>query len=114
VPEWIGELKKDQPVAVFCAYGFHVAARTTLALREAGFDAKVVPGGRSAWKAIGGPTKQESLKLRWPSISPLEDAMRKLAALAAILVATPRRARRAEHRGGQGESGPGLRRLPRE
>jgi Fe-Mn family superoxide dismutase len=60
VQEWIGELKKDQPVAVFCAYGFHVAARTTLALREAGFDAKVVPGGRAAWKAIGGPTKQES------------------------------------------------------
>ncbi len=58
IQEWIGELKKDQPVAVFCAYGFHVAARTTLALREAGFDAKVVPGGRSAWKAIGGPTKQ--------------------------------------------------------
>jgi Fe-Mn family superoxide dismutase len=58
IQEWIGELKKDQPVAVFCAYGFHVAARTTLALREAGFDAKVVPGGRSAWKAIGGPTKR--------------------------------------------------------
>jgi Fe-Mn family superoxide dismutase len=58
IQEWIGELKRDQPVAVFCAYGFHVAARTTLALREAGFDAKVVPGGRSAWKAIGGPTKR--------------------------------------------------------
>ena len=60
IPEWIGELKKDQPVAVLCAYGFHVAARTTLALREVGFDAKVVPGGRSAWKAIGGPTKQQT------------------------------------------------------
>ena len=60
VAEWIGELKKDQPVAVFCAYGFHVACRTTLALRDAGFDAKVVPGGRSAWKAIGGPTKAEA------------------------------------------------------
>jgi Fe-Mn family superoxide dismutase len=60
VPEWIGELKKDEPVAVFCAYGFHVAARTAQALRDAGFDAKVVPGGRSAWKAIGGPTKAEA------------------------------------------------------
>jgi len=60
VAEWIGELKKDEPVAVFCAYGFHVACRTTLALREAGFDAKVVPGGRSAWKAIGGKTKAEA------------------------------------------------------
>jgi Fe-Mn family superoxide dismutase len=53
VEEWIGELKKDEPVAVFCAYGFHVACRTTLALRAAGFDAKVVPavaprGRRSA------------------------------------------------------------------
>jgi superoxide dismutase, Fe-Mn family len=57
VSEWIGELKQDQPVAVFCAYGFHVACKTTLALREAGFDAKVVEGGHSAWKAIGGPVK---------------------------------------------------------
>ena len=60
VSEWIGELDKDQPVAVFCAYGFHVACRTTLALRDAGFDAKVVPGGRSAWKAVGGATKAEA------------------------------------------------------
>jgi Fe-Mn family superoxide dismutase len=59
VPEWMGELRKDEPVAVFCAYGFHVAARTALALRDAGFDAKVVPGGHSAWKAVGGPTKTE-------------------------------------------------------
>src|SRR5436189_5388279 len=27
LPEWIGELNKDQPVAVFCDYGFHVACR---------------------------------------------------------------------------------------
>ena len=60
VEEWIGELKKDEPVAVFCAYGFHVACRTTLALRAAGFDARVVPGGRSAWKAVGGKTKAEA------------------------------------------------------
>ena len=60
LPEWVGELKKDEPVAVFCAYGFHVACRTAQALRDAGFDAKIVPGGRSAWKAIGGPTKAEA------------------------------------------------------
>ena len=59
VPEWIGELRKDEPVAVFCVYGFHVACRTALALRDAGFDAKVVPGGHAAWKAIGGPTRVE-------------------------------------------------------
>jgi Fe-Mn family superoxide dismutase len=60
VDEWIGELMKDEPVAVFCAYGFHVACRTAQALRDAGFDAKIVPGGRSAWKAIGGKTKAEA------------------------------------------------------
>ena len=60
VPEWMGDLKKDEPVAVFCAYGFHVACRTALALRDAGYDAKVVPGGYSAWKAVGGPTKVEA------------------------------------------------------
>ena len=28
-----------------------------IALREAGFDAKYMKGGHSAWKAIGGATK---------------------------------------------------------
>jgi Fe-Mn family superoxide dismutase len=60
VQEWMGELRKDEPVAVFCVYGFHVACRTALALRDAGFDAKVVGGGHAAWKAIGAPTKVES------------------------------------------------------
>ena len=60
VPDWIGELRKDQPVAVFCVYGFHVACRTAQTLREAGFDAKVVEGGHAAWKAAGGPTKVEA------------------------------------------------------
>ena len=59
VSEWMGDLKKDEPVAVFCAYGFHVAVRTALALRDAGFDAKVVPGGYAAWKAVGGPVELE-------------------------------------------------------
>jgi superoxide dismutase, Fe-Mn family len=57
LPDWIGELRKEEPVAVFCAYGFHVACRTAQALREAGFDAKVVRGGHSAWKAVGGPVQ---------------------------------------------------------
>jgi Fe-Mn family superoxide dismutase len=59
VKEWMGTLRKEEPVAVFCVYGFHVAARTALALRDAGFDAKVVEGGHAAWKAIGAPTKVE-------------------------------------------------------
>jgi len=56
-PEWVGELSKAEPVVVFCAYGFHVGCKTAIALREAGFDAKYMKGGHSAWKAIGGPIK---------------------------------------------------------
>lgn len=57
VHEWVGELSKTDPVVVFCAYGFHVGCKTAIALREAGFDAKYIKGGHSAWKAIGGPVK---------------------------------------------------------
>jgi superoxide dismutase, Fe-Mn family len=55
--DWIGDLSKSDPVVVFCAYGFHVGCKTAIALREAGFDAKYMKGGHSAWKAIGGPIK---------------------------------------------------------
>lgn len=54
VEEWIGELSADQPVAVYCAYGFHVGCNVTRALRERGFDARYVRGGLSAWYAAGG------------------------------------------------------------
>jgi Fe-Mn family superoxide dismutase len=57
IQDWIGELSKSDPVVVFCAYGFHVGCKTAIALREAGFDAKYMKGGHSAWKAIGGPMK---------------------------------------------------------
>jgi Fe-Mn family superoxide dismutase len=57
VQEWAGELSKENPVVVFCAYGFHVACKTAIALRDVGFDAKNMKGGHSGWKAIGGPTK---------------------------------------------------------
>jgi Fe-Mn family superoxide dismutase len=57
VQEWAGELSKSDPVVVYCAYGFHVGCKTAIALREAGFDAKYMKGGHSAWKAIGGPVK---------------------------------------------------------
>jgi len=56
IHEWVGELTSD-PVVVFCAYGFHVGCKTAIALRDAGFDAKYMKGGHSAWKAIGGPIK---------------------------------------------------------
>ena len=57
VQEWARELSKSDPVVVFCAYGFDVGCKTAIALRDAGFDAKYMKGGHSAWKAIGGPTK---------------------------------------------------------
>jgi Fe-Mn family superoxide dismutase len=57
ISDWVGELSKRDPVVVFCAYGFHVGCKTAIALREAGFDARYMKGGHSAWKAIGGPIK---------------------------------------------------------
>ena len=57
VQEWAGDLSKSEPVVTFCVYGFHVGCKTAIALRDAGFDAKYMKGGHSAWKAIGGATK---------------------------------------------------------
>jgi len=54
VDEWIGELSTDEPVAVYCAYGFHVGCSVTRTLRERGFDARFIRGGVSAWYAAGG------------------------------------------------------------
>ena len=54
VQEWAGELSPSEPVVVFCAYGFHVGCGIAAALRKAGFDARYMAGGHSAWKAIGG------------------------------------------------------------
>lgn len=60
VKEWSAELAKDQPVVVFCVYGFHIGCQTAVALRDAGFDAKYMKGGHSAWKAVGGPIKMHT------------------------------------------------------
>ena len=57
VQEWAGELSKTDPVVTFCVYGFHVGCQTATALRAAGFEARYMKGGHSAWKAIGGATK---------------------------------------------------------
>ncbi len=54
IDEWVAELTPDRPVAVYCAYGFHVGCTVTRALREQGFDARYVRGGVSAWYAAGG------------------------------------------------------------
>jgi superoxide dismutase, Fe-Mn family len=57
VQDWAGELSKSDPVVVFCVYGFHVGCKTAATLRAAGFDARYMKGGNSAWKAIGGPVR---------------------------------------------------------
>ena len=57
IQKWIGELSKEEPVVVYCAYGFHVGCRTARALREAGFDAKYMREGHMGWKALGAPLK---------------------------------------------------------
>lgn len=57
VDEWIGELSKDEPVITFCVYGFHIGCETAAKLREAGFDARYMAGGHSAWKALKGETR---------------------------------------------------------
>ena len=54
VDDWIGELEPDQPVAVYCAYGFHVGCNVAKTLKERGFDARYIRGGVSAWYAAGG------------------------------------------------------------
>jgi Fe-Mn family superoxide dismutase len=54
VAEWSKELSQDEPVFVYCAYGFHVGCGVTAELRERGFDAKYIRGGLSAWYAAGG------------------------------------------------------------
>jgi superoxide dismutase, Fe-Mn family len=60
IQDWIGELSKEKPVVVYCAYGFHVGCRTAAALRDAGFDARYMTGGHSGWRAMGGPVKMKT------------------------------------------------------
>src|SRR6185295_17931864 len=60
VTEWMGELSKEKPVVVYCAYGFHVGCRTAIALRDAGFDARYMTVGHSGWKAVGAPVKMST------------------------------------------------------
>ena len=54
IDEWAKELSPDEPVFVYCAYGFHVGCSVTAALCERGFDAKYLRGGLSSWCAAGG------------------------------------------------------------
>jgi Fe-Mn family superoxide dismutase len=58
--DWIGELSREEPVVVYCAYGFHVGCNTARALRDKGFDAKYMSSGHSGWRAIGAPVKMKT------------------------------------------------------
>ena len=60
VGQWMGELSKEKPVVVYCAYGFHVGCKTAIALRNAGFDARYMNSGHSGWRALGGAVKLQS------------------------------------------------------
>ena len=60
VNEWMGELSKEKPVVVYCAYGFHVGCKTAITLRDAGFDARYMKVGHSGWKAVGAPVKMHT------------------------------------------------------
>lgn len=60
VGEWMGELSREKPVVVYCAYGFHVGCKTAITLRKAGFDARYMNSGHSGWRAVGGAVRLQS------------------------------------------------------
>ena len=57
IDECSAELPKDREIVVYCMYGFWVSLDTAADLRERGFDAKILDGGISAWRAMGYATE---------------------------------------------------------
>jgi Fe-Mn family superoxide dismutase len=57
VDDWSGQLPRERQIVVYCMYGFWVSQDTAQALRERGFDARILQGGISAWRAMGYPTQ---------------------------------------------------------
>ena len=53
VAEWAGEFPKDNPLVVYCAYGFWVSEDAAKELRSLGYDARILQGGVAAWSAMG-------------------------------------------------------------
>ena len=53
ITQWIGDLAKDRPFIVHCVHGHEVSQDAGTALREAGFDARVLAGGFEAWREAG-------------------------------------------------------------
>ena len=54
--QWVEELPRNRPIAVYCICGFQVSGSAVTELRRRGYDARAVEGGITAWHAIGGPT----------------------------------------------------------
>jgi Fe-Mn family superoxide dismutase len=54
--QWIEELPRDRPIAVYCICGFQVSGTAVTELRRKGYDARALEGGITAWHAIGGAT----------------------------------------------------------
>jgi len=54
--QWIEELPRSRPIAVYCVCGFQVSGAAVTELRRRGYDARALVGGITAWDAIGGAT----------------------------------------------------------
>jgi Fe-Mn family superoxide dismutase len=54
--QWVEELPRDRPIAVYCICGFQVSGTAVTELRRRGYDARALAGGITAWHAIGGAT----------------------------------------------------------
>ena len=54
--QWVEELPRDLPIAVYCICGFQVSGTAVTELRQRGYDARALAGGITAWHAIGGAT----------------------------------------------------------
>jgi len=55
VEKWAGDLPKDTPVVVYCAYGGWVSQDAAAELRQLGYDASYLEGGVTSWCAMGFP-----------------------------------------------------------
>jgi Fe-Mn family superoxide dismutase len=56
LPQWVEELPRDRPIAVYCICGFQVNGTAVTELPGRGYDARALEGGITAWHAIGGAT----------------------------------------------------------
>ena len=75
---WSSELKKGEPVIVYCVYGHEVGRSTAMRLRAAGIDARFLRGGIDGWTSAGRPLARE-VSMPAPSVAllyPGDRAMR--------------------------------------